>query len=171
MPVATLYDTPNPMEGAISNNGTINNSPKALQGDLLSGQWLSEPPKRGNGRHIRLKQDVDQRVVVPGMADFSGAGPAGTYCRDCVHLGDEIAVQTGIDAIEKTRAGCAIWSRRMARAAPSPRRDIRLCRSCKHFAAADASPRCFIIDSAGVSHQLDQMPNDVRGWLNKFRSG
>jgi hypothetical protein len=106
------------------------------------------------------------------MADFSGEGPAGTHCRDCNHLADKIAVQTGIDAIERTRGGCVIWAQRKAHAAPSPRRDIRLCRSCKHFEdAAGASPRCFIIDSAGMSHRLDSMPEDLKGWLLQKQKG
>ena len=97
-----------------------------LQGDLLSGEWRSGVPKRGTGQHIRLMPlGDDQRFAVPGMADFSGGGPAGTCCRDCDHFADEIAVQTGINTIEKTRSGCVIWARRMAHAAPSPRRDIR----------------------------------------------
>ena len=138
-----------------------------MQGDLLGGEWLSQPPRRGSGQHIRLKPPGDdQRVAVPGMADFSGGGPAGTYCRDCNHFADEIAVQTGINAIERTRAGCAIWAQRMGHAAPSARPDIRLRPSCKHFEKpADASPRCFIIDSAGMSHRLGSMPEDFKGWL------
>jgi hypothetical protein len=138
-----------------------------LQGDLLSGEWLSQPPRRGAGEHIRLTPlGDDQRVAVPGMADFCGEGPAGTYCRDCNHFSDEIAVLTCIDTIERARSGCVIWARRMGHAAPSARRDIRLCRSCKHFEkAADATPRCFIIDSAGTSYRLDSMPEDLKGWL------
>jgi hypothetical protein len=135
-----------------------------FQGDLLSGQWLSEPPRRGNGQHVKLKGD-DQRVVVPGMAGFSGEGPAGRYCRDCRHLADEIAVETGINVVERGGAGCAIWAQRMGHAAPLPRRDIRFCRSCKHFEPADASSRCVIIDSAGMNYRLDRMPADVRAWL------
>jgi hypothetical protein len=136
------------------------------QGDLLSGQWLSKPPPRGSGKHIRLKPLSDAtQIAVPGMADFSGGGPAGTYCWDCTHFANEIAVQTGVDAIERTRAGCAIWARRMAHAAPSPRRDIRLCRSCKHFDAADGSPRLFVIDMAGKTHRLESMPENLRLWL------
>jgi hypothetical protein len=133
---------------------------------IIAPPTLSPPPQAWC-EHIRLKPlGDDQRVAVPGMADFSGGGPAGTYCRDCDHFADAIAVQTGIDAIERTRAGCAMWAQEMAHAAPSPRRDIRLCRSCKHFAeAADASPRCFIIDFAGMSYRLDSMPEDLRGWL------
>src|SRR5262245_23411832 len=102
------------------------------------------------------------------MADFSGGGPAGTYCRDCNHFADEIAVQIGINAIEKTRVGCALWARSMAHAAPSPRRDIRLCRSCKHFEEpTDTSPRCCIIDMSGMSYRLDRMPEDLQGWLRQ----
>src|SRR4051794_39354325 len=94
-----------------------------LQGDLLSGQWLSKAAKRSHGQHTRLKLlGHDQLVAVPGMADFSGGGPAGWYCQDCVHFTDEIAVQTGIDRIERTREGCAIWAKKMAHAAPSARR-------------------------------------------------
>ena len=130
---------------------------RGLQGDLLSGEWQSGAPKRGTGEHIRLKSPDGERVAVPGVADFSGEGRAGTYCRDCNHFADEIAVQTGIDAIEKTQSGCVIWAQRKAHVAPSPRRDIRLCPSCKHFEkAADASPRCNIIDSAGTSYGVDR---------------
>jgi hypothetical protein len=146
-------------------NSTHPKTPRGLQGDLLSGQWLSGSPKRGGGQQIRLKLlGDDQRLAVPGMADFSGEGPAGTYCRDCNYFADKIAVQTGINT--KTRAGCVIWAQRMAHAAPSPRRDIRLCPSCKHFEqAADTLPRCFIIDRAGMSHRLESMPEDLRVWL------
>jgi hypothetical protein len=106
-----------------------------------------------------------QRIAVPGMADFSGGGPARTYCRDCSHFADKIAIQTGINTIEKTPFGCVIWAQKMAHAAPSARRDIRLCRSCKHFEKpADSSPRCFIIDSAGTSYKLVSMPDDLKGW-------
>ena len=148
-------------------NCTRRKTSNGLQGDLLSGEWPSQPPRRGAGHHIQWKPlGDDQRVAVPGMADFSGEGPAGTYCRDCNHFADEIAVQTGIDAIERTRSGCVIWAQQMAHAAPSPRRDIRLCRSCKHFEEpAEATPRCFIIDSAGTSYRLDSMPHDLRAWL------
>jgi hypothetical protein len=103
------------------------------------------------------------------MADFCGGGPAGSHCRDCDHFADEIAVETG--TIERTRAGCAIWARRMGHAAPSPRRDIRLCRACKQFEKlADTSRRCFIIDRAGMSYRLGRMPQKVRQWLNGSRT-
>ena len=145
----------------------------ALQGDLLSGEWLPKPSRRGSGHHIRLKPlGADQRTVVPGMADFAGEGPDGTYCRDCNHFADEIAVQTRIDAVEKARAGCAKWAQRMAHAAPSPRRDIRLCRSCKHFERlTDNSDRCFIIDMAGVTYRCSSMPDDIRMWLRANGNG
>jgi hypothetical protein len=153
------------MENAMTSS-TNSKKSNGLQGDLLSGEWLNRAPRRGNGKHIRLKSPDGERVAVPGMADFSGEGPAGTYCRDCNHFADEIAVQTGINTIEKTRSGCVIWAQRKAHAAPSPRRDIRLCPSCKHFEqAANASPRCFIIDGGGVSDRLDSMPEDLQGWL------
>ena len=67
---------PNPMENAMSNR-TYSKTSSGLQGDLLSGQWTSKTPKRGDGQHIRLKSLVDNEpVAMPGMADFSGAGPA-----------------------------------------------------------------------------------------------
>ena len=158
-----------PMENAMNDSKTSN----TLQGDLLNGQWSSKPSRRGDGQHIRLKSLGDEQLVaVPGMADFSGGGPAGAYCQDCSHFASEIAVQTGIDAIERTRNGCVLYSRRMGQAGPSPRRDIRLCRSCKYFEeAADASPRCFIVDMAGMSYRLGSMPEDPRGWLREKHNG
>ena len=100
-------------------SSTHSKKSNGLQGDLLSGEWQSGAPKRGTGEHIRLTPlGDDQRVAVPGMADFSGEGPAGTYCRDCNHFADEIAVQTGINTIEKTRFGCVIWAQRMATCRP-----------------------------------------------------
>jgi hypothetical protein len=154
------------MEDAMTSS-THSKKSNGLQGDLLSGEWQSGVPKRGAGQHIRFKPlGDDQRVAVPGMADFCGGGPANTYCRDCNHFADEIAVQTGINSIERTRAGCVIWTQTMGHAAPSPRRDIRLCPSCKHFEkAANASPRCFIMDSGGTSYRLDTIPEDFKGWL------
>jgi hypothetical protein len=148
-------------------SSTNSKKSNGLQGDMFSGEWLSQPPQRGAGKHIRLKPlGDDQRVAVPGMADFSGEGPPGMYCRDCNHFADKIAVQTSNNTIEKTRFGCVIWAQKMTHATPSPRRDIRLCPSCKHFEkAADATPRCFIIDSAGMSHRLDSMPEDLKKWL------
>src|SRR5262249_5786653 len=104
------------------------------------------------------------------MADFAGEGPANSYCRDCRHLVDEIAVETGINAIERKRSVCVVWAQRMGHAAPSARRDIRLCASCKNFERpADASPRCCIIDTAGKIYRLDHMPENVREWLNDNR--
>jgi len=156
------------MENAMTSS-TNSKTSNGLQGDLLSGEWQRGAPKRGSGVHIRLTPGGDnQRVVVPGMADFSGEGPAGTYCRDCSHFAEKIAVQTGINTIEKTQFGCVIWAQRMAHAAPSPRRDIRLCPSCKHFEQpANALPRRFIIDIAGISHRVDRMPEDPKAWLRQ----
>ena len=148
-------------------SSTKSKKSNGLQGDLLSGEWQSCVPKRGTGEHIRLTPlGDDQRVAVAGMADFSGGGPAGMYCQNCNHFAHKIAVQTCVNTIEKTRFGCVIWAQRMAHATPSPRRDIRLCCSCKHFEKApDASPRCFIIDSAGASYRLGSMPEDLKRWL------
>lgn len=153
-------------------NSTYSKTSSGLQGDLLSGQWTSKTPKRGDGQHIRLKSLVDNEpVAMPGMAGFSGAGPKGTYCRDCAHFGDKIAVQTGSNTIEKAKAGCEVWAQRMGHAAPSPWRDIRLCPSCKHFEkATDPTPRCFIIDVAGIIHRLEDMPEDPRAWLRQTHS-
>ena len=137
-----------------------------LQGDLLSRQWLSKPPKRGGGKHVRLMplNNIPQ-VAVPGMASFADGGPPGTLCRDCSHFADELAVQTGADSIEKARGGCVLWARRMAHAAPSARLDIRLCRSCKHFEAADAAPPFVVIDVRGEVHRLTGMPENLKSWL------
>ena len=95
-----------------------------------------QPPKRGNGSHVRLKPFDGEKPAVPGMASYAGEGPAGTYCRDCVHFG-VVAVQTGVDDVEINRTGCAIYAQRMGHAAPTTRRDIRLFPACKHFVAGD----------------------------------
>src|SRR5262245_29053049 len=98
------------MEDVMINDSRSKTS-NGRQGDLLSGEWLSKAPRRGGGRHIQLNPLGDDRgTAVPGMADFSGGGPAGTYCRDCHHFADEIAVQTGINAIERAREVCATWA-------------------------------------------------------------
>ena len=66
--------------------------------------------------------------------------------------------------VPSARPGCVIWLG--MHAVPSPRCDIRLYPSCKHFEkAANATPRCFIIDRGGVSDRLDSMPEDLKGWL------
>ena len=83
------------------NSNMRSKTPGPLQGDLFSGRWLSTPPKRGDGKHIRYKPPGEAaQVVVPGMADSSGGGSDGTYCQDCEHRGGEIAVQTAMHAIE-----------------------------------------------------------------------
>ncbi|GEP60935.1 hypothetical protein [Reyranella soli] len=133
------------------------------QRDLFSGEWHVERPKRGNGFHIRLKPVEGEKPIVAGMASYAGEGPAGTYCRDCVHFG-VVAVQTGVDDVEINRTGCVIYAHYMRHAAPTTRRDIRLCASCKHFAAAGDSERTFIIDRAGVVHHVERLPLDLRKW-------
>lgn len=120
-----------------------------LQGDLFTGEWQAKPPKRGNGSHIRLKPVDGEKPVVPGIASYAGEGPKGKYCEDCDYFG-EVAVQRTPDTIEKNPAGCALWAQRMRHAAPVPRRDIRLCPSCKYFEPADGAPRRFFVDQAGV---------------------
>lgn len=136
---------------------------KNLQGDLFTGEWQAKPPKRGNGSHVQLKEREGERAVVPGMASYAGQGPTGSYCRDCVYFG-EVAVQTGVDDVEINRTGCAIYAQRMGHAAPTTCRDIRLCRACKHFVAADEAKRHFIIDRAGDVHPVEQLPPDLPTW-------
>ena len=135
----------------------------AQQGDLFTGKWQAERPKRGNGSHVRLKPLDGEKRIVPGMASFLAEGPAGKYCRDCDHFG-EVAVQTGIDGFEINRTGCAIYAQRMGHAAPTTRRDIRLCAACKHFVPGDESKRHFIIDRAGVVHRVEKLPPDLPKW-------
>jgi hypothetical protein len=135
----------------------------ALQRDLFTGEWQAKPPKRGSGSHVRLKAFEGEKPVVAGMAAFAGEGPVGKYCKDCGHFG-EVAVQRTPDAIEMNPTGCAIYSRRMGRAAPIARRNIKLCAACKHFVAADEAIRRFIVDQAGAVHQVENFPEDLRRW-------
>jgi hypothetical protein len=140
---------------------------KNVQGDLFTGEWHAKPPKRGNGSHIQLKPLDDEKAIVPGMASYAGEGPAGTYCRDCAQFG-VVAVQTGVDDVEINRTGCVLYAQRMGHAAPAPRRDIRLCAACKHFAAADeAAPRVFVVDHAGAICRIQNLPEDLKRWRPK----
>jgi hypothetical protein len=143
---------------------------KLKQGDLFSKEWQTEPSKRGDGSHVRLKSVDGEKPVMPGMASYAGEGPAGTYCRDCAHFG-EVVVQTGVDDVEINRTGCAIYAQRMGHAAPTTRRDIRLFPACKHFVAGDESKRHFIIDRAGVVHRVEKFPPDLPKWRATDSSG
>jgi hypothetical protein len=131
-----------------------------LQGDLFTGEWQTKPPKRGGGSHVRVKEQEGEKAIVPGMASYAGEGPAGSYCQDCVYFG-EVAVQTGVDDLEINRTGCVIYAQHMGHAAPTTRRDIRLCPACKHFVAADESKRHIIIDRADGVHRVEKFPPDL----------
>ena len=41
-----------------------------LQGDLLSGEWRSESPRRGSGQYIRLKSPGGERGSLPAWRTF-----------------------------------------------------------------------------------------------------
>src|SRR5262245_4733293 len=135
----------------------------ALQGDLFTGKWQAERPKRGNGSNILLKPVDGQKPAVPGMASYAGEGPEGQYCKDCAYFG-EVAVQRGPDDIETTRAGCALYARHMGHASPTTRGDIRFCPACKHFREADDAARRFIVDRAGGLYRIEDYPDDLRRW-------
>jgi hypothetical protein len=135
----------------------------AQQRDLFTGEWEARHPKRGNGFRVRLKPVDGEKAVVPGMASYAGEGPAGCYCKSCACFGS-VAVQTGVDDVEINRTGCAIYAQRMGHAAPTTRRDIRLCAACKHFVPGDESKRHFIIDRAGVVHRAEKLPPDLAKW-------
>jgi len=123
----------------------------------------------GGEQALRLRHGA---IGAAGVAQVTSPTENIAARKDCGHLANEIAVQASIDTIERTRAACKIWAMKMGHAAPSPRREIRLCASCKHFEkAANASHRCFIIDAAGVTHRLDSMPKDVKGWLLQMENG
>ena len=134
-----------------------------LQRDLVTGAWEDKPPARGNGSHIRLKPLHGETPALSGMASFAGEGPVGKFCRNCDHFG-EVAVQRTVDAIEMNPTGCALYAQRMGHAAPTRRRDIRLCADCKHFEPADEVTRRFIVDQAGGVHRIEKFPKDLRDW-------
>jgi hypothetical protein len=134
-----------------------------FQGDLLTGEWRAEPPKRGNGSHVRLKSLDVEKTAVPGMASYAGEGPANKYCKDCVFFG-KVAVQRGVDDVEINRTGCVIYAQRMGHAAPTTKRDIRLSPACRHFVAGDDSRRQFIVDRAGAVHPVNKFPANLPRW-------
>ena len=128
-----------------------------LQGDLFTGEWQAECPKRGNGSHIRLKPVDGEKPIVPGMASYAGEGPAGTYCRDCAHYG-VVAVQTGVDDVEITAPA--------ARSTPSAATPLNhpprhsAFPACKHFLAGDESKRH--LSSIGRGFTASKISADLR---------
>ena len=61
---------------------------KTRQLDLFTGELDVGPPKKGNGRHIKLTREEVQLVKTIGMAHFPGSGPERTYCHQCKHCQD-----------------------------------------------------------------------------------
>jgi hypothetical protein len=119
------------------------------QGDLF-GEWSNKRPRSGDGRHVKLKDGGDERIVVPGMASYAGEGPANKYCQDCHWFGSVLLRRPDGDTVEHASEACAQWAKRMGHAAPqSRRRNIGHCASCKHFRDAQDQFRAFRISAAG----------------------
>jgi hypothetical protein len=66
--------------------GNIKHKPR--QGDLFTGEFNVNLPKRGNGHHIKLAVEEGEPTKAPGMAHFPGTGPKRTYCSECKHCQD-----------------------------------------------------------------------------------
>jgi len=73
--------------------GNIRHKPR--QGDLFTGQFDVRPPKKGNGRHIRLTGEEGEPAKATGMAHFPGTGPEQTYCHQCKHCQDIDVYRSG----------------------------------------------------------------------------
>ncbi len=69
-------------------NNALCATDKPRQGDLFTGEFTVKPPKRGNGRHVKLAHDTGEPVKATGMAHFPGTGPKRTYCHQCAHCQD-----------------------------------------------------------------------------------
>jgi hypothetical protein len=67
---------------------TIAKPRKSRQGDLFTGEFNVNPPKRGNGHHIKLAVAEGEPAKAIGMAHFPGTGPERTYCRECKYCQD-----------------------------------------------------------------------------------
>lgn len=154
-------------EEQIAELGKIRRIPRDV--DMFTGEVVTKPPKRGNGRHIVLKPTGIEKPVVPGMASYAGEGPHGKYCRDCDSFGEVAVVRPdGAETIEMNRRGCVKWASRMGHAQPMGARSIDACAACKHFTEAVKPVRRFVIDQAGKIIPLDNFPTgNLRVWLRK----
>jgi hypothetical protein len=90
----------------------------------------------------------DTRVAVAGMAFFSGTGPAGAHCCDCLHV-DGKSRRGGTGRCLKHRA--------MMRGKAGPAFELDT-RACKYFEAAPrkAWPMSFAAMSGGTTSRLAQ---------------
>lgn len=107
--------------------------------------------KAGKGDHIKLTGGA-AKVVVPGMASFAGEGPRGKYCQDCRWFGSVMVRRPDHDTTEHAAEACALWAKRMGRAAPQLRSSthtIRVSKACKHFEDAGHPQRAFRISPSG----------------------
>lgn len=125
---------------------------KPVQIDLLTGDLVTKPPKRGSGSHIALKPTGFERPAIPGMASWAGGGPEGKRCEHCIHLG-AVTIQRPNSDIERSSAACLRYCQRTGHL-PSVRRDITLERACNQFSEGE-SPKAWLIDWAGRTHSPD----------------
>lgn len=133
---------------------------KPMQRDLFTGE-LVKSPKRGDGRHVKLKREGHERAAVPGMASYAGEGPHGRVCRDCHWYGTVRVTRPDLDTVENAIGVCALWAQRMGHAAPSANVDISLCNSCALFLEPRAEARTFVIDPAGTMVLLGEQPPEI----------
>lgn len=109
--------------------GNVRRIPQQI--DLLTGDVVLKPPKRGNGSHVVLKPCGIEKPVVPGMASYAGEGPAGKRCEDCRWFGTVAIHRPSGDIDEKTDA-CVRAAQLFGRL-PMVRTDIKHCSACKLF--------------------------------------
>ena len=97
---------------------------KPVQIDLLSGELVLKKPKSGNGSHILLKREGEEKAAVSGMASWAGSDPEGKYCEDCAFYGS-VAVQRPNSLVDRALAACLrAGSRHAAPATCSARRSL-----------------------------------------------
>ena len=128
---------------------------KPMQRDLLTGELVLKPPRRGNGRHIKLKTVEGERPRTLGMASWEGSGPEGKYCRDCANYGSVTIKRPDGKTIDKLEGACLQYARRTGRL-PVGQKNISLCRSCDLFQQADYRAQAWLIGPDGTIDLPDE---------------
>lgn len=122
---------------------------RPMQRDLFTGELVTKPIKRGNGRHIKLKSVPGEKPHVAGMASWAGTGPEGKYCRDCDFFGTIKVRNQRDEATAEMIDGCALYAKRMGHL-PMVKKNISACNSCDQFKPAVELVRIWLIDHTGM---------------------
>jgi hypothetical protein len=144
-------------EEQIAQLGKIRRIPTQI--DLLTGDLVVNPPKRGDGSHIKLKPAGFEKPIVPGMASYAGEGPEGKHCNDCAFFGEVAVLRPDAkETVEMNREGCVKFASRSGHASPGYKTNIRYCSACSLFEERVRAISRFVVNMDGEVIPLDQFP-------------